>query len=158
GALIVVTKELLQDQTINAEVIIRDQLVRALASAVDAAFIDPANSGTAGVKPAAVTSGVPRYSPQETLFYFSHLFTGNPNDAVIILHAWQAARLSSAARPNVGARGGTLAGVPVFTSTAMPEGQMAVLDPNLIAVALGNPDVRASDQATVEMVDVSSMT
>jgi len=40
----------------------------------------------------------------------------------------------------------------------MPEGQMALLDPDRIAVALGNPQVRASSQATVEMADSSSMT
>jgi hypothetical protein len=158
GALVVVTQELLEDETIDAELIIRDQLVKALAAAVDSAFLDPANSGTAGVKPAAVTSGVGGGSPTEALFDFSDSFTGVPENAVIILNPWQAARLNGAARPNLGVGRSTWAGIPVYTSTAMPEGYMALLDPDGIAIALGEPEVRASREASVEMVDSSSMT
>src|SRR5262245_40970937 len=159
GALIVSTMELLRDASLNAELQIRDQLVKALAVAFDSAFIDPANSGSAGVKPAAVTSSASGDSPApgENLFKWADSFAGGPENAVILLNPWQAARLSSAARPNIGANGGTWAGFPVITSTSVPEGQMVLLDPARIAVAMGNAEIRVSTQGTVEMADSSSM-
>ena len=48
--------------------------------------------------------------------------------------------------------------IPVVTSTAMTDGFFALIDPNQIAVALGDGDVRASDNAVVDMQDSSSMT
>ena len=143
GALIVVSKEVLQDESFDAEATIRDQLVRALAAQLDRDFIDPANSGTGGTKPASITSGAGSpNSPSEGIFDFGDAFTGYPNEAVIIMNPWQAARLSSAARPTIGARGGTWAGIPVITSTAFPEGQFALVDPNQIAVAMSDADVQ----------------
>jgi len=40
----------------------------------------------------------------------------------------------------------------------MPEGFFALIDPDYVAVALGNADVRASEQAVIDMQDSSSMT
>jgi hypothetical protein len=159
GGLVVFTKEMAEDQSIDTELIIRDQLVKAVTVALDVAFIDPANTGSAGVKPASITSGAAAAdSPAEALFDWGDTFTGDPNNAWIVVNPFQAARLNSAARPNIGANGGTWAGFPVLTSTAVPEGIFVFLDPDQVAVALGNPNVRASQEAAVEMVDSSSMT
>jgi hypothetical protein len=158
GAFIVVSKEVLEDQSVDAEVIVRNDLVKALASAIDEAFINPANSGSAGVKPAAITSGASADSPAEGLFEWGDTFTGDPANAWIIAHPFTAARLNSAARPNIGADGGTWAGFKVLTSTAHPEGSFTFVDPDQVAVAMGNPEVRVSDETSVEMVDSSSMT
>jgi hypothetical protein len=159
GALVVVNKELLEYPSIDTEVIVRNELVKAVATAVDQAFIDPSNGGTAGVKPAAITTGsAGADSPAEALFDWGDTFTGDPSNAWIVMHPFQAARLNGAARPNIGANGGTWAGFPVLTSTAVPEGIFVLLDPDQVAVALGNPSVRASDEASIEMVDSSSMT
>jgi hypothetical protein len=159
GALIVVSKESLEDEAFDAETAIADQLVRALAAKVDATFVDPANSGSAGVKPASITSGASSAnSPLESFFDFSDEFTGDPNNAWIVINPYQAARLYGAARPDIGARGGSWAGFPVVTSTAMPDGFCALIDPAQIAVALGNADIRSSENAVVDMQDSSSMT
>ena len=159
GALIVVSKEMLKDESVDAENIIRNELIKALAAALDAAFIDPANSGSAGVKPASVTNAAAGPdSPTEALFDWGDTFTGNPANSWIIVNPWQAARLSSAARPNIGAQGVTSwAGFPVITSTACPEGVAVLLDPTQIAVAIGDANVRASENAMVDMQDSSSM-
>jgi hypothetical protein len=159
GALIVVSKEVLEDESFDAERTITNDLVKALAAKVDEAFIDPSNSGTGGTKPASITSGtLSAASPSESIFDFSDSFTGNPNNAWIVINPWQAARLYGSARPDIGARGGTWGGLPVITSTAMPDGFFALIDPDYVAVALGNADVRASEQAVVDMQDSSSMT
>ena len=159
GALIVVSKEVLEDESFNAEATIRDQLVKALAAQLDADFISPSNSGTGGTKPPSITSGAgANASPTESMFDFSDAFSGVPNNAWIVINPWQAARLYGAARPDISTRDRSRGGVPVLTSTAMPEGQFALVDPDQIAVALGEADVRASDHAMVDMQDLSSMT
>ena len=159
GALLVVSNELLNDQSAEAEKIIRDALVKGLANALDAAFIDPANSGSAGVKPASITSGAGGPdSPVESLFDWGDTYQGDPSNSWIIMHPFQAARLNGAARPNIGARGGEWGGFPVLTSTAVPEGIFVFLDPDQIALAIGNADIRASEHASIEMSDGPSMT
>ena len=161
GAMIVASNEVLRDAALDAELWLRDQLVKALAVAVDAAFIDPANSGTSDVKPASVTNGTGTagdFAFGVVLRIRGDQFTGDPLNAWIILNPWTAARLSGAARPNVGARGGSLAGFPVITSTAVNPEDIIVLDPACIAVAMGNADLRVSQQASVQMDSAPSMT
>lgn len=53
----VATMEALRDSSPSAETLLRDDLAAAVAAAIDLAFIDPANAGTATVKPAAITNG-----------------------------------------------------------------------------------------------------
>jgi hypothetical protein len=73
------------------------------------------------------------------------------------MHPLQAARMSGSERPGLGANGGTWAGFKVLTSTAHPDGSFTLIDPDYVALALGNAEIRASDEASVEMVDSSSM-
>ena len=74
------------------------------------------------------------------------------------MNPWEAARLYGAARPDIGARGGTWAGFPVATSTAVADGIFILIDPDQVALALGGASVRATEQGAVEMQDSSSMT
>jgi hypothetical protein len=159
GSLIVVSREMLEDQSVETESIIRNELIRSLAAALDAAFIDPANSGATG-KPASVTNAASGPdSPAEALFDWGDTYTGDVANSWIVMNPFQAARLSSAARPNIGAQGVTSwAGFPVITSTACPEGIFVFLDPGQIAIAIGDADVRSSENAFVDMQDSSSMT
>jgi hypothetical protein len=155
--MIVASKELLEDDSVDAELIIRDQLVKSLASALDQAFLDPSNSGSAGVKPASVTNGAGTDSPSENLFEWD-TYQGDIQNTWVIMHPLQAARMSGSEYPGLGANGGTLAGLKVVTSTAHPDGSFTLIDPDYVALALGSPEVRASTVASVEMVDSSSMT
>jgi hypothetical protein len=156
GTMLVASRELLEDQSVDSELIIRDQLVKALSSAVDQAFLDPSNSGSAGVRPASVTNGASTDSPSENLFEWDS-FQGDIQNSWIVMHPLQAARMSGAERPDIGANGGTWSGFRVITSTAHPDGSFTLIDPDYVALALGNPEVRASEEATVELVDSSSM-
>ncbi len=54
----VATMEALRDSSPSAETLLRDDLAAAIAAAIDTAFIDPANAGSAGVKPASITNGL----------------------------------------------------------------------------------------------------
>lgn len=54
----VATMEALRDSSPSAETLLRDDLAAAIAAAIDTAFIDPTNAGSAGVKPAAITNGL----------------------------------------------------------------------------------------------------
>lgn len=54
----VATMEALRDSSPSAETLLRDDLAAAIAAAIDLAFIDPANAGTAGVKPRSITNGL----------------------------------------------------------------------------------------------------
>jgi HK97 family phage major capsid protein len=158
GALIVATMETLRDASINAELQIRNSLVKALAEALDRALLDSANSGTSDIKPAAITNGVnSNNSPLETIFDWGDQFTGDPNSAVIILNPFTAARLQTSNRPNVGAYGGTLGGWPVYTTTAVGPEEIVLIDPQHVAVAMGNASVRTSTHGSVHMIDSSSM-
>jgi Phage capsid family len=155
ASLVVATNELLQHADVAAEKIIRDELVDALATALDVAFIDPSNTGSANVRPAAVTSeaDASQDSPSESVFDFSDSFTGRPEVSVILMHPFQAARLYGSARPDIGARGGTWGGFPVITSSSVPEGIFVLMDPTRIAVAMGDAMVRTSQNADIEMED-----
>jgi hypothetical protein len=152
--------ELLRTKGIDAESFIRNSLVRSIAHKIDADFLDPANSGTANVKPASITNGAAgdANSPSEGMFEFSDTFTGNPNNGWWILNPYRAAKLYGAARPDIGMRGGTFAGSPAVTSTAVPEEIGVFVDPNFVAVALGGADISVSTQGTLEMENSPSMT
>lgn len=164
-SLSVATKELLESDDQRAEVLIRNEMARSIASAVNAAFIDPANAGEADIKPAAVTYGLsaigggsPTNTPDEDFEELIASFTGDLERAYLLMPPLIGAKLSSAARPNIGARsGGEWAGIPVVTSTDVPTGVIALVDPDGIAIAEGTGEVRTSTQASIEMVDAASI-
>jgi len=54
----VATMEQLRDSSPSGEALIRDSLVNAIAKRQDQSFIDPTNSGSAGVSPASITNGL----------------------------------------------------------------------------------------------------
>ncbi|MBO9589074.1 phage major capsid protein [Devosia sp.] len=54
----VATMEALRDSSPSAEMLLRDDLAAAIVAAIDTAYIDPANAGSAGVKPASITNGI----------------------------------------------------------------------------------------------------
>jgi HK97 family phage major capsid protein/HK97 family phage prohead protease len=54
----VVTRELLRDASISAEMLIRDGLAEALRERMDTDFINPAKAAVAGISPASITNGV----------------------------------------------------------------------------------------------------
>jgi hypothetical protein len=58
AALAASTIQALRFSSPSAEMALRDDLTAAVVEAIDTAFIDPANSGSAGAKPASITNGI----------------------------------------------------------------------------------------------------
>lgn len=164
-AVAVQTRELMASP--DAETTIRDDLVRAVAAASDAAFINPTNAGVAGETPAAVTYGAPQADIAAALFdadYGSTLsvFTGDWSRAFWIAHPEWLANINSMEHPNCGPRGGELRGLPVIPSSAVPVDsngfrQVILIDPTAIAYASadGAAQLKATRQGSIEMVDTA---
>lgn len=165
AALTVQTEELL-DSPDSADIIQAD-LVRAVAEAVDAAFIDPDNAGVAGEKPASVTNGV----TPALIGAFDNTDIGTaladwPGDwdyLTFIAHPELVAFHDADTFPGFNVRGeGNIKGAKLITSTAVPKDasgghQLIALDASAIAyTALDTAaQIKASHQGTLEMLDGS---
>lgn len=157
ASLTVQTKELLRAADPASEMAIRDDLVAALAAAINTSFIDPANTGTAGVEPASVTNGAPSVSATgnglDDVRALVDVFTGDLERAVLIGSPRTfLAMHDPMVLPTVGAKGGEILGIPAIASTSAGT-TLALIDPAAIAVGEGETMIRASDQATIEMSD-----
>jgi hypothetical protein len=152
-ALSVITEELATSSDPSAEAVVREDLLAAMSEAIDLSFIDPANAGTAGVKPASVTNGVTgtvSVDPEADIAALIDGFDGQLDRAFFVASPLTLAKLSGAARPDVGARGGTLAGIPAIPSKAAGN-NLILIDPATIIMGASDVDVRVSTQATIEM-------
>jgi len=58
AGIVVMTDELVRFSNPSAEQIVRQDLIDTIVQTMDRDFVDPANSGTTGVKPASITNGV----------------------------------------------------------------------------------------------------
>jgi hypothetical protein len=103
GASTIATREALLATGGLAEQNLRLDLLRACVQAVDAAFIDPANAGVAGAKPAAVTAGVTAIDgltfDAQTLL---EGFAGDPSEAIMVMAPATALALNSTDNPGRG--------------------------------------------------------
>ncbi|TKD52057.1 phage major capsid protein [Sphingomonas baiyangensis] len=170
AAMTVATEELLTSADPAAEASIRADLVRAIMEASDTAFIDPANAGVADEMPSSVTNGLtpveanPAGSFKADLERLVASFGGDLTTAVLVGKPELLVQLSGADYPNVGARGGEIAGIPAIASRSMPNDgdgnyQLALIDPTGIAYAADDvgAEIRASSQTTVQMLDNPTM-
>lgn len=131
-------------------------LVTASANAVNGAFIDQSNAGVSEEKPASVTNGVtaatatnnPRADVKGILA--SH---PNPHLSYFVGHPALLAGMCSAEFPNVGARGGEIAGVPAIASVAVPDSDLALVDATGVAFARGDVEISTTRQASAQMAD-----
>lgn len=58
AGIVVMTDELVRFSNPSAEAIVRQDLIDTIVQTMDRDFVDPANAGSAGVKPASITNGV----------------------------------------------------------------------------------------------------
>jgi hypothetical protein len=158
----VATRELLVSSDPSAEATIRADLVRAVVEAIDTAFINPANAGVAGVTPASITNGVAAItataSASADLKDLVDAFDGDLDSAYLVMPPVTAIGLSGAAYPNVGARDGTLSGVPVITSRHVPAGTIVLVDPTGIALSEGESEIETFTDGALTMETTSPMT
>jgi HK97 family phage major capsid protein len=183
GALAVLTKEEIRFSNPNAEAKVRDDLVAALVQKMDIDFVNPARAAVANVNPASVTwNTTPVLTTSTTAAAFRTDFATliatfatallSPEDIVIIMSTVDALNLSlmitslgNQVFPGMTMAGGYLMGFPVITTTAMvatgsPSSTIivAVKASEIYLADDGEVTVDASDQASVEMVDSSSVT
>jgi hypothetical protein len=159
SALAVFSDELLESLDPAAELFIRDGLVSAVVEAIDLSLVDPANSGTANVKPASITNGVTGISSTgDGLQDVRNLvdafpLTGDLSRAVLIgAPVTFAAMHDPVFLPGLGVRGGEAMGIPAIPSNQAGD-DLILVDPGSVALGEDAMELRASNEATIEMSD-----
>jgi HK97 family phage major capsid protein len=172
--IVVLTEELLRRASYSAETEVRTEMKNALVALIDTAFIDPANAGTANVKPASVTNGAPHSAASGTgdaddlradlRSLINEFIVANSQGGPIVLvmratDALAAGMMVNALGqpefPRISMNGGELfPGLSVITSQTVPAGVVAALQPN--DIYLGDDDgfmVDVSREASLQMLD-----
>jgi hypothetical protein len=155
AAYTIATEEALTAAGEAIEAGLRLDLLRALAAAMNTAMFDPLSANPAA--PASLLDGAPNASVPgswgDARDFLLASFTGDLEGAWLAISPRTAALATHADRPDVGARGGSLWGVPVATGTGIPDGIVALLDPNQIAFAQAGGEIKASREAAVQAMD-----
>lgn len=161
ASLVVVTKELVRSASPAAVVSITNNIVQACALAVDdRAFGNYA--ATTGGAPASVTNGAPVIESSgdvaADVSAAAAAYGGNWSTAVWVMNPATAVQLAlsrdaagTALFPTITARGGTLGGVPVFTSDGCPAASLILLDVGCVVFSAADPSISMSEQAVVQM-------
>ncbi|MXO58897.1 phage major capsid protein [Altererythrobacter salegens] len=164
SAITVLTQELLRLADPMAEETIRRDLIRAVQEALDLAFIDPGNAGSAGVMPAAITNGVTPVLADPGDFSASLAaliddFQGDLATAFLVGDPVLFAKLAGVQYPLIGARGGELAGIPAIASKSVPAEaspdthSLVLIDPAGVSFGDGTPLIDVATHATIAMID-----
>jgi hypothetical protein len=169
ASLSVITQELLNSMDPAAELMIRDDMANAMAAVIDESFINPANAGTTNIEPASIANGAPVDAAtgvstddvRDSIAFSIGQFEGDLTRAVIVGRPEFFAYLGLQTAFNleaIGARGGSLGGLPAIPSNALPldaggKQQLVLLDPGAVALGEGTMDIRTSRQTSIEMVD-----
>jgi HK97 family phage major capsid protein len=154
--------EVAQSGSPESEALILGELLRAVALGTDQAFISSLNAGIAGAMPSAITynldaafviagSGTLADDLQDMI----SAFRGGLASAAFCLHPKTAAAINLqsgglGAGASVNVLGGTLVGLPAYTSEACEEDEIALLDADAILVTDLGATVERSTHATVE--------
>jgi HK97 family phage major capsid protein len=143
-------------------------LQRACAEAIDLAFIDPSNAGVADERPASVTHGAASAASSgdasADVQALVEGFQGDLSAAHFVTDPLTAAQMAlwrgaegGYAFPDLGPRGGFIMGIPAVVSRSSPRdssgGQLALVDPTGIAIAIDDVDVSIAKHATLLMSD-----
>ncbi|HCI6749365.1 TPA: phage major capsid protein [Klebsiella variicola subsp. variicola] len=173
ASIAVLTDELVRFSNPSADVLVRNSLADAITEQLDADFILASNAGTSGIKPAAITNGAgiktikTAGDPElDIAAAFSAFVTANltPTNGVWIMGATTALTLSMIRNPlgqkqypDLTMLGGSLAGLPVIVSK-QAEGMLVLVNASDVYLADdGGVQIDASREASLEMVDASTM-
>jgi HK97 family phage major capsid protein len=172
--IVVLTEDLLRRESYSAETLVRDEMQNALVQLIDTAFIDPANAGTANVKPASITNGAPHSAASGTgdaddvrtdlRSLINEFIAANSQSGpiVLVMRATDALgagmmvnALGQPEFPNISMGGGSLfPGLSVVTSQTVPSGTVVAVQPNDIFFADdGGFMVDVSREASLQMLD-----
>jgi hypothetical protein len=132
---------------------IRTDLLRAAALALDEALISD-DAGEAGVRPAGLAHGVPPEGPWVPEFavkgLFTTGFTGDFSTSVIVAHPRTLGRMHGEIFPDVGVRGGSLAGIPAVATRAAVEDRLTLIDAAGIVYAVDGGGIFVAEHADVQ--------
>ncbi|HEX8030289.1 MAG TPA: phage major capsid protein [Vicinamibacterales bacterium] len=180
AAISVLTKESIRFGVPSSEDKVRNDLSKALIATIDTTLLDPANAGTANVKPASLTNGVVATAVSGTTAAAFRVDLKNMiatmiaagiqcNSLVLVMSQGIGLSLSLMRNalgnrefPDLTMRGGYVEGIPVICSEAVtslgsPSTNMiaAINAEDVFLADDGAVDIEASDQASLEMLDGS---
>jgi hypothetical protein len=154
-AQVVLTQALLRHASPDAESLVREDLIAAVAKAMDQSFIDPQNAGVSDVEPASVLNGATAITSSGTydddLVALIDSFEGDLSRAFFVSRPEVFTRISSASNPFCGARGGELKLIPCIASRHVPDDVLGIVDAGGVAYGEGVLEVALSGQTTIEM-------
>ncbi len=180
ATIVVLTREEVRFASPSAELKVRDDMANAVNARIDQDFINPANAGTANVKPASILSGVAATAVSGTTAAafrvdFKNLMSAmiaaniTPTTGVLIMSSTIALNLSLMMNalgqrefPDITMLGGRLFGFPVIvseylTSLGSPSTQEIVMvnASDIYLADDGNVTIDSSSEASLEMLDAS---
>jgi HK97 family phage prohead protease len=166
------TLQALRFSSPDAEMALRDDLTAAVVEAIDTAFIDPANAGTAGAKPASITNGISgtaasvgndadsiRADAKAAMAVFvaaknpltSGVWVMSGSNALGLMTMINA--LGQPEFPTMSVNGGTFMGLPVIVSEAAGTTIVLVNAGDIWLADSGGVNVDVSGEASLQMVD-----
>ena len=169
GNIAVLTKENIQSSSPASDAIVRDALRDAIAAGLDTSFIDPANAGTANVKPASVTNGAATVASTGTdadhirldiRALFQKFITANnaPSNGVFVMSSTNALALSLMVNalgqkefPGMTMKGGVLEGLACIVSDYAGSIVALVNASDIYEADEGETTVDMSMEASLEM-------
>lgn len=170
AGIVTLSEELARSSSPSAEEIIRQDLIAAIAQFLDIQFLDPAVAAVANVSPASITNGVTAttatgataaafrtdFQTMAALFAAGNL---SLSGAVWIMNETQALAFATAVNPlgqptypGMGPTTGTLMGMPVVASEAVPGNYIILVKASEILLAdEGGVQLDASREASLQM-------
>lgn len=157
AAILVVTDELAADMSAAAQNVVTRELRAAVAAEVDRQFLDIVLDTTANDTPSLGSTAVAAYEDLRLLL----ASVTSPSDRLLFAAAPDVARMASTLSTSTGASafpgatptGGEICGVPFVVSDALASGELALFAGEGLVGALGNIELRSSDEITVEMLE-----
>ncbi len=165
----VLTEEVIRDSSPKADVIIRDELARALMARLDTDFIDPAKAIDAGISPASITHGASDAAssgPDEedvrldvrTLMQVFIDANNPPSTGVWIMSTSNALALNMMVNPlgqpsfpGITMSGGTFFGLPIISSEYADDNVVLANASDIYLGDEGGVSVAMSTEASLEM-------
>ncbi|HSW83562.1 MAG TPA: phage major capsid protein [Usitatibacter sp.] len=174
--------EILRVSTPSIEIMVRDDLGKAVAQTIDLAFLDPSNGGITNVEPASVLYGITPITPSGTnaaaisvdvaaVFAAAIAAFLDPSQGVWVMSPTTALKLSlmltslgTPQYPTISITGGTWQGLPVIVSPNLnvqgsPSGTdfsnaiMLIFPPEIILADDGDVSIDISNEASIQMLD-----
>ncbi len=181
AGLVVLTEELVRSSAPSAELMVRNDLIKAIAQFLDQQFVDPGYAEVANVSPASITSGVEPTlatgttaatlrTDVQTLFNLWIAANLDPSGGVWIMTPTRALAISlmltslgTPLYPGISMKGGEFFGLPVVVSQSAKvagspvsgEGEMIILanTPEILIADDGQVTIDASREASIQMLD-----